>query len=75
MPMQALPMTSAASWLRAFERTCRYWEIDREGQCALNKRPYRIELVGVTCDAGLAVARGVWRKLRSAFPLTACCED
>ena len=45
---------------------CRYWEIDREGQCTKNKRPYRIELVGVTCDAGLAVARGVWRKLRLA---------
>ncbi len=29
------------------------------------KRPYRIEFVGVTCDAGLAVARGVWRKLRT----------
>ena len=47
--------------------TCRYWEIDREGRCTQNKRPYRIELVGVTCDAGLAVARGVWRKLRSAL--------
>ena len=24
------------------------------------KMPYRIELVGVTCDPGLAVARGIW---------------
>lgn len=29
------------------------------------RRPYRIEMVGVTCDAGLAVARGIWRKLRT----------
>jgi hypothetical protein len=29
------------------------------------KRPYRIELVGVTCDPQLAVARGFWRKLRT----------
>lgn len=29
------------------------------------KLPYRIELVGVTCDAGLAVARGIWRKIRT----------
>lgn len=27
--------------------------------------PYRIELLGVTCDPGLAVARGMWRRLRS----------
>ena len=27
--------------------------------------PYRIELVGVTCDTGLAVARGIWRKIRT----------
>jgi hypothetical protein len=43
----------------------RYWEVDG---CAPPKeapRAYRIELVGVTCDPGLAVARGVWRKLRS----------
>lgn len=48
----------------ASDDACRYWEIETNGQCAQNKRPYRIELVGVTCDAGLAVARGVWRKLR-----------
>ena len=29
------------------------------------KVPYRIELVGVTCDTGLAVARGIWRKIRT----------
>jgi hypothetical protein len=29
------------------------------------KLPYSIELVGVTCDPTLAVARGFWRKLRS----------
>ena len=28
------------------------------------KVPYRIEVVGVTCDPGLAVARGIWRKAR-----------
>ena len=43
-----------------------YWEIDPENPISTdNKRPYRIELVGVTCDAGLAVARGIWRKLRT----------
>ena len=29
------------------------------------KLPYTIELVGVTCDPTLAVARGFWRRLRS----------
>jgi hypothetical protein len=43
----------------------RYWEIDHKAAMAEVKRPYRIELVGVTCDAGLAVARGIWRKLRT----------
>lgn len=44
----------------------RYWEIDPENPISTErKRPYRIELVGVTCDAGLAVARGIWRKLRT----------
>mmetsp|Transcript_17981 Transcript_17981/g.50302 ORF Transcript_17981/g.50302 Transcript_17981/m.50302 type:complete len:504 (+) Transcript_17981:1941-3452(+) len=35
--------------------------------------PYRIELVGVTCDPGLAVARGLWRYLTSgrAVPINA----
>ncbi|KAK9816034.1 hypothetical protein WJX74_000855 [Apatococcus lobatus] len=46
--------------------TERYWEIDPENPIQTDrKRPYRIELVGVTCDAGLAVARGIWRKLRT----------
>ena len=49
-----------------FGCACRYWETDSESTCSRDKRPYRIELVGVTCDAGLAVARGVWRRLRSA---------
>lgn len=37
------------------------------------KRPYRIELVGVTCDPQLAVARGFWRKLHTgrAVPVEA----
>ena len=45
---------------------CRYWEVDLDCplECA-NKRPYRIELWGVTCDPGLAVARGIWRKIRT----------
>ena len=43
----------------------RYWEVDRGPSPKAACRPYRIELVGVTCDPGLAVARGVWRKLRS----------
>ena len=29
-----------------------------------SKVPYRLEVVGVTCDPGLAVARGIWRKVR-----------
>ena len=43
----------------------RYWEVERGAPPKEAARPYRIELVGVTCDPGLAVARGVWRKLRS----------
>eukprot|EP00873_Tetraselmis_striata_P046075 jgi/Tetstr1/466339/TSEL_010869.t1 len=27
------------------------------------RRPYRIEMIGVTCDPGLAVCRGIWRWL------------
>lgn len=34
-----------------------YWEIDEEQD--LKRRPYRIELVGVVCDAYLAVIRGI----------------
>lgn len=44
----------------------RYWEIDDESSIDISKKtPYRIELVGVTCDPGLAVARGIWRKIRT----------
>ena len=44
----------------------RYWEIDdNNGIDVAGKIPYRIELVGVTCDTGLAVARGIWRKIRT----------
>ncbi|CAL8471980.1 g11522 [Coccomyxa elongata] len=43
----------------------RYWDRDECAEVEEAKRPYRIEFVGVTCDAGLAVARGVWRKLRT----------
>lgn len=44
----------------------RYWEIDETSDADVSqKRPYRIELMGVTCDTGLAVARGIWRKIRS----------
>lgn len=43
----------------------RYWDRDNCVEPDEAKRPYRIELVGVTCDPGLAVARGVWRKLRT----------
>ena len=32
---------------------------------AIRKKPYNIELVGVTCAPELAVARGFWRHLRS----------
>lgn len=31
----------------------------------LKKRPYRVELVGVTCAAELAVARGFWRQIQT----------
>jgi hypothetical protein len=36
-------------------------------------QPYQVELVGVTCDPTLAVARGCWRKLRTgrAVPVAA----
>ena len=45
---------------------CRYWEIDDSSPIDVSqKMPYRIELVGVTCDTGLAVARGIWRKIRT----------
>ena len=44
----------------------RYWEIDpADCETCQHHKPYRIEVIGVTCDPGLAVARGVWRKLRT----------
>lgn len=52
----------------------RYWEVDEESTIDTStKVPYRIELVGVTCDPGLAVARGIWRKIRTgrSVPVTA----
>lgn len=38
-----------------------YWEEEKELTLeeASNRRPYRIELVGVVCDAYLAVVRGI----------------
>ncbi|KAK9832479.1 hypothetical protein WJX81_000145 [Elliptochloris bilobata] len=42
-----------------------YWEVDDSQPPATAKLPYRIELVGVTCDPGLAVARGIWRRIRT----------
>ena len=41
-------------------RGARYWEVDDSQPPTTPKLPYRIELVGVTCDPGLAVARGIW---------------
>lgn len=42
----------------------RYFEVDEEAYVEPNsKMPYRIEMVGVTCDPGLAVARGIWRQV------------
>lgn len=41
-------------------RGVRYWEVDDSQPPTTPKLPYRIELVGVTCDPGLAVARGIW---------------
>ena len=40
-----------------------YWE--PVGPAPAGARPYRIELVGVTCDPALAVARGLWRAVRT----------
>ena len=37
-----------------------YWEqIEEQGEVAQIRKPYRIELVGVVCDAYLAVVRGI----------------
>lgn len=35
-----------------------YWEQTEEDECK-RRKPYRIELVGVVCDAYLAVIRGI----------------
>lgn len=44
----------------------RYFEVDDESPVDPGTRsPYKVEIVGVTCDPGLAVARGIWRQ--------ACC--
>ena len=44
----------------------RYWEVDTDSTLSTDGAvPYRIEVVGVTCDPGLAVARGIWRKARA----------
>lgn len=40
-----------------------YWQ--RTAPAPGTHLPYRVEVVGVTCDPSLAVARGVWRRLRS----------
>ena len=41
----------------------RYFEVDDESPVDPGTRsPYRVEIVGVTCDPGLAVARGIWRQ-------------
>ncbi|CAN1279680.1 Calmodulin calcium-dependent NAD kinase, partial [Linum perenne] len=45
-----------------------YWEpvqdeVSGNEEMALTKRPYRIEMVGVVCDAYLAVARGIRRAI------------
>ena len=40
-----------------------YWTV--AGDAPPGRLPYRVEVVGVTCDPALAVARGVWRRLRS----------
>ena len=48
---------------------CRYWEVDEKIDIDTgSKVPYRIEIVGVTCDPGLAVARGIWRQVGSEHP-------
>jgi hypothetical protein len=44
----------------------RYFEVDDESPVDMGTRSaYKVEIVGVTCDPGLAVARGIWRQ--------ACC--
>nr|CAB3493955.1 unnamed protein product [Digitaria exilis] len=48
--------------------TERYWEVDDDASAAApaeeaTRKPYRIEIVGVVCDAYLAVARGIRRAI------------
>ena len=53
---------------RADHHWCRYWEVDDDVAIDTGaKLPYRIEVVGVTCEPGLAVARGIWRQVGSAY--------
>ncbi|CAA3016331.1 P-loop nucleoside triphosphate hydrolase superfamily [Olea europaea subsp. europaea] len=41
-----------------------YWvQVEDEGEETMIKKPYRIELVGVVCDAYLAVVRGIRRAI------------
>lgn len=48
---------------------CRYWEADEDSPVEKgSKVPYRVEIVGVTCDPGLAVARGIWRQVPNPKP-------
>nr|XP_027116428.1 uncharacterized protein LOC113734222 isoform X2 [Coffea arabica] len=43
-----------------------YWEqIEEQGEVAQIRKPYRIELVGVVCDAYLAVVRGIRRAVQT----------
>lgn len=39
--------------------------LSQNGGIQFKKRPFRIELVGVTCAAELAVARGFWRQIQT----------
>ena len=42
----------------------RYFQVDDGIDIEAGRKvPYRIEIVGVTCDPGLAVARGIWRQV------------
>jgi hypothetical protein len=50
----------------------RYWT--RLGPAPPTHRPYRVEVVGVTCDPALAVARGVWRRVRAGRSVPAAAQ-
>jgi hypothetical protein len=55
----------------------RYFEVDNESPVDPGTRlPYRVEMVGVTCDPGLAVARGIWRQawLHKTFLFSGPCR-